>query len=158
MFFFYYFWLYNDLDKKNSDGVARIQKIYQEEGMSKKILIVDDEEFVCQLVKKVLERQGDLEVLVAIRGKQGIAIAKEKRPDLILLDIVMPGMSGAEVAEALLEDPLTKSIPVLFLSALVQKEEVASGEGRIGGRSFISKPVTPDELITRIREALSEGS
>jgi len=120
--------------------------------MKKKILIVDDEEMVCHLVKQILERTGDFQVITAFRGQQGLEMAFSHNPDLILLDIMMPGMGGNDVAQHLLSDPRTADIPIIFLSALAQKEEVSASQGSIGGRSFIAKPVTAQELITRVRE------
>ena len=122
--------------------------------MKKKILIVDDEEMVCALVKSILERTGDFQVSTAYRGKEGLELAFSFCPDLILLDIVMPGMGGNEVAQRLLSDSRTRDIPIIFLSALAQTEEVSASQGKIGGRSFIAKPVTSQELIDRIREIM----
>lgn len=124
--------------------------------MAKKILIIDDEEPVCLLVKSILQRQGVFEVFYATRGMQGIELAAKKKPDAIILDIVMPGMSGSEVAQKLLETNSTKEIPIIFLSALADKGEVSARDGHIGGRTFIAKPVTPEELLSRIREVLPD--
>jgi len=113
----------------------------------KKILIVDDEELFTKLVKLNLEKTGDYEVRVENKGLQGLAAAREFQPDLILLDILMPDMEGSEVASRLQDDAQTKDIPVVFLTAVVRKEEVESGCGVIGGRPFIAKPVSVNELV-----------
>ena len=113
----------------------------------KKILIVDDEELFTKLVKLNLEKTGDYEVRVENKGSQGLAAAREFQPDLILLDILMEDMEGSEVASQLKNDANTKDIPVVFLTAVVRKEEVESGCGVIGGRPFIAKPVSVNELV-----------
>ena len=79
----------------------------------KKLLLIDDEEDFCFFVKLNLERTGKFEVLTTINGNEGIIMASRERPDLILLDIIMPEISGGKVAELLLESPKTSNIPVL---------------------------------------------
>ena len=122
-----------------------------------KILIIDDEENFCHFVKLNLERTGRFEVLVATRAQTGISLAQKNSPDLILLDILMPDMDGSMVAENLLQDPATKKIPIVFLTALAQRKEVESSDGLIGGRTFIAKPVTSQELMSRIDLILEKG-
>jgi CheY-like chemotaxis protein len=116
----------------------------------KKILLIDDEEDFCFFVKLNLEQTGKYEFMTATTGSQGLIMASEDPPDLILLDIIMPEMSGGQVAELLLENPKTKDIPVLFITAIASRSEVQSHEGVIGGRRFIAKPVTPLELMAKI--------
>jgi len=123
--------------------------------MKKRILIIDDERDFCRMVKFNLERTKQYEVLFATDGRSGIEIARSKKPDLILLDIRMPKMSGGEIAEELLDDPSTRTIPIVFLTALVKKEEVAKQSGYISGRPFIAKPVTVKDLIERIEEEMN---
>lgn len=122
-----------------------------------KILIIDDEEDFCHFVKLNLERTGQFEVLVATKAMAGIGMAKKNLPDLILLDILMPDMDGSQVAETILQEPATKKIPILFLTALAQKKEVESSGGVIGGRTFLAKPITADELVARIKSVLEKG-
>lgn len=122
--------------------------------MEKKILVIDDEESVCFFIKSILERELDCKVLISTRGFSGIEIAKREHPDLVILDLMMPDIHGSEVAEILLQHHLTRDIPIIFLTALIRKEEVASQQGIIKGRKFIAKPVTPQELIRRVKEVL----
>ncbi|RLC33492.1 MAG: response regulator [Candidatus Nealsonbacteria bacterium] len=120
-----------------------------------RILVVDDEEDFCYFVKNNLEDTGEFDVLTANNGEQGIAIAKEASPDLILLDIIMPGLSGTEVAENLLQDPQTRQIPIIFLTAVVTKEELGPQTLReIGGNNFIAKVAETPELVGAIKEVL----
>ncbi|MDP8253880.1 MAG: response regulator [Candidatus Kaelpia aquatica] len=122
----------------------------------KKILIIDDEDDLCQLTKLRLEKTGKFEVLTSAGGTQGIKLAKEKHPDLILLDVLMPLMSGPEVAECLLKDPAINDIAIIFFTVIVSEKEVRDSKGMIGGREFIAKSIKSEELIRRIEKALEE--
>jgi CheY-like chemotaxis protein len=124
----------------------------------KKILVIDDEEDFCFFVKLNLEKTGKFDVLTATNGTMGIMMASEKHPDLILLDIIMPEISGGQIAEQLLEDPKTRDIPVLFVTAIASRREVQSHEGIIGGRQFIAKPVTPQEILIKVNTILSSAA
>ena len=121
----------------------------------KKLLVIDDEEYFCRAVKKAIEMKRDLQVLTATRGDEGLRLARTQKPDLILLDIVMPGMMGTQVAEELSEDPATAFIPIIFVTAIVKKEEAEREMGFLGGRMFIAKPVVVDELLKKIDSLLS---
>ena len=121
------------------------------------ILAVDDEESFTFFIKLNLQAdiRYDFKVTTANSGEEGLKLARTIRPDLILLDIMMPGMSGAEVAEKLLMDARTKNIPIIFLTAVVQKDELEEEAGLMGGREFIAKPVGKEELIDRIETTLN---
>jgi len=121
----------------------------------KKVLIIDDEKYFCRAVKKVIETNRDFMVLTATRGDEGLRLAQTETPDLILLDIVMPGIAGTQVAEELLEDPATATIPIIFVTAIVKQEEAERNKGFLGGRMFIAKPVVVDELLKKIDSLLS---
>jgi len=121
------------------------------------ILVIDDEESFTFFVKLNLQTNNryDFKVTTANSGEEGLKLAKTLRPDLILLDIIMPEMCGTEVAEKLLLDSRTKNIPIIFITAVVQKDEVAEEAGMMGGREFIAKPVSKEELICRIAATLN---
>lgn len=122
----------------------------------KTILLIDDEEDFCFFVKAHLEKTGAFQVRTAHSGNEGIREAKTLGPDLILLDIVMPDLSGDEVAMEFSEDPATRDIPVVFLTALASQEgENGSSLQKIGGRYFIAKPITRDGLMEAINAVLS---
>lgn len=121
----------------------------------KKILLIDDEEDFCFFVRKNLEQTGEFEVMATTKGEKGINLARREKPDLILLDIVMPEMDGSDVAEVLLNDPETKQIPLIFLTAIVTKEEIGfESIGEIGGHNFIAKPVDTERLTCCIKDVL----
>ena len=120
----------------------------------KKILLIDDEKDFCFFVKGNLEDTGEFEVLTATSGKEGIKLACNKKPDLILLDLILPEMSGGEVAQNLRIRSETKKIPLIFLTALIIEDELNVSMADIGGNHFISKPVTTKDLIANIRAIL----
>jgi len=118
----------------------------------KKILIIDDDKDFCNLIKTNLEGAANYEVKVENNSKMGLRTAQTFRPNLILLDIMMPEMDGPTVAGQLMEDEKTKDIPVTFITAAVKKEEVEAGGGIIAGHPFIAKPATTQEIIKHIEK------
>ena len=116
----------------------------------KTILIIDDEEDFCYFVKLNLEQTGEFEVLTAYNGTDGINMAKRHLPDLILLDIIMPKMTGTEVAEVLRNNASTQDIPIIFVTAIVKRSEMGASEYQIGRNYFMFKPIRFDELIREI--------
>ena len=121
----------------------------------KKILVIDDEEDFCFFVKGNLESTGEFEVIATTRGKEGIELARGEKPDLILLDILMPELSGDEVAQAIVGDPETNKIPIIFLTVIVPKEEIGTETvKKIGKRHFMAKPVGTHELVAGIKKVL----
>ena len=119
----------------------------------KKILIIDDEVDICDFSKKILERTGKFRATVTQDSVDGINRARSDKPDLILLDINMPQLDGGEVAQELSASPLTSNIPIIFITALLKKEELDS-EGRVNKHFFLPKPIAPNELINKIEEIL----
>ncbi|MDD5681259.1 MAG: response regulator [Candidatus Omnitrophica bacterium] len=119
----------------------------------KKILVVDDEQDILTILDKRLSKEGYL-VIKADNGRDAIRLAKSELPDLVLLDIVMPDMSGSDVAERLKKDIATKDITVMFLTCLfTKKDEIEKGH-EIGGNFFIAKPYDPKELLGEIKKRL----
>lgn len=119
-----------------------------------KILIADDEKDVRDLVRFTFERRG-FEVVEATDGSEALTIAKQESPDLILLDAMMPGMSGYEASRRLKKAEATKEIPIVFLSAKGQTYEVAEGL-EAGAVAYIVKPFSPKELVAQVQEILQE--
>ncbi len=116
---------------------------------TKKILIVDDEKDALSILEKELAGRG-YSVISADNGSDAINLAKSQYPDLIILDIWMPGMDGPEVAEKLQEDPKTKHIPVIFLTCLFQKREKEEQGRVVAGKVLIAKPYSIDGLSAQI--------
>jgi two-component system alkaline phosphatase synthesis response regulator PhoP len=118
-----------------------------------RVLIIDDEAPIRLLCRVNLEAEG-MEVIEASDGESGIETARHERPDVILLDVMMPRLDGWDVAEMLVRDELTKEIPIIFLTARAEVRDRARGLG-IGGIEYITKPFNPLELAPLI-EALIE--
>ncbi len=124
--------------------------------MNNKVLIVDDEPDVVRLVANSLACNG-FQIFTASDGPTAITIARDEEPGLIILDIVMPGMSGFEVTRALKGDNSTVQIPILILSA--RNEEVDRVTGfELGVDDFVSKPFSPRELVLRAKAIMSRRS
>ncbi|MCC7261839.1 MAG: sigma-54-dependent Fis family transcriptional regulator [Candidatus Latescibacteria bacterium] len=120
-----------------------------------KILIVDDMPAVLEVLRRVLENAGYL-ALVATSGEEALRLAVEERPDLVLLDVLLPDLNGFEVCGRLKEEPLTRAIPVVFLTAQPETEEVIKGF-RAGGVDYIIKPFQGEEVLVRIHTHLEKA-
>jgi len=119
----------------------------------KKILVVDDQKDNVFVLQERLSREG-FEVLASYDGPTCLTMAKEEDPDLVLLDVMMPGMSGFEVCRKLTSSEDTKLIPVVLLTALTEAEDLKEGF-EAGAFDYIKKPFNRVELIARIKSALS---
>lgn len=117
------------------------------------ILLIDDEASIRKTVARRLEREG-FRVLTTESGEDGLQIAEEQQPDLVLLDIMMPKMKGRDVCLKLKENPKTKDIPVIFLTALGLADHVQAGMAA-GAEDYIVKPFEADELKARIKICLA---
>jgi DNA-binding response OmpR family regulator len=121
--------------------------------MAKKILIVEDDKFLRELIVRKLSNEG-YEVVEAVDGEQGIQKVKETKPDLVLLDLILPGIDGFEVLAQKKEDPFVATIPVIVLSNLGQKEDVDRGLG-LGATDYLIKAhFTPGEIIEKVRNII----
>jgi DNA-binding response OmpR family regulator len=116
------------------------------------VLVIDDEEPIRLLCRVNLEAEG-MTVVEAGDGRSGLAAARELRPDVILLDVMMPAMDGWEVAEQLLEDDGTAGIPIVFLTARAELRDRARGID-IGGIDYVTKPFNPVDLAPLIQALL----
>lgn len=115
----------------------------------RKVLCVDDSAAELDLIKQIA-LSVKLEVVTASNGKDAIHLAQAERPDLIFLDIVMSGMDGFAVMRELQKDPVTKNIPVVFVSSKNQKADQAWAKMQ-GARGFVSKPVNEEAILEEIR-------
>ena len=120
----------------------------------KRILVVDDEVSFTRLLKMNLEQTGLYEVQVENSAGTAPSTARHFKPDLILLDVMMPEMDGGTLAAHLRASPALETVPILFLTAAVKKEEVAEHQGHIGGFPFIAKPVELVELLDCLKQYL----
>jgi two-component system alkaline phosphatase synthesis response regulator PhoP len=118
-----------------------------------RVLVIDDEAPIRLLCRVNLEAEG-MEVLEAADGPTGLEKARGNAPDVILLDVMMPGLDGWRVAEQLLDDPSTSGIPIIFLTARAEFRDRARGLD-IGGVDYVTKPFNPLELAPLVEDLLS---
>src|ERR1700751_4853140 len=118
-----------------------------------RVLVIDDEAPIRLLCRVNLEAEG-MDVLEAAEGTTGLDLAREEQPDVVLLDVMMPGLDGWRVAEELLEDDRTRGIPIIFLTARAEFRDRARGLD-IGGVDYVTKPFTPLELAPLVRDLLA---
>jgi DNA-binding response OmpR family regulator len=116
------------------------------------VLVVEDDPTILQLLEVNFEMEGFI-VLRAEDGEQGLAVAKEYRPDVVVSDVMMPKMSGLELVRALKGSPETRSIPVILLSAKAQGADVRQGL-EAGADDYVTKPFEPLDLIDRVSAVL----
>jgi DNA-binding response OmpR family regulator len=119
------------------------------------ILIADDDEDILELVRLRLSRSG-YDTVIARTGAEALEAARQRKPDLALLDVSMPTMNGYEVTAALKADPSTKDIPVILLTARAQTADVANGF-EAGADDYITKPFSPQALQIRVAAALGDS-
>ena len=115
-----------------------------------RVLIIDDEENLTQLLKMNLETMGNFEMLACNSPKEGLAFARTQKPDVVILDLMMPEMDGTEVAARLMENPATQDIPIVFLTALADRGQMEKSGGNVAGREMLAKPVSMAEIIKKI--------
>lgn len=119
------------------------------------VLVVDDSPDSLSMINDTLENAG-MDVLVALEGKQALTIAQRIRPDLILMDALMPQMDGFEACRLLKANPALASIPVIFMTGLTDTEDIVRGL-EVGGVDYLIKPVKPNELIARMKVHLANA-
>lgn len=121
--------------------------------MNRSVLVVDDEPMARKMLRLILVRAG-FDVFEAKDGYQALSDIKQNIPDLVILDVMMPGIDGFEVCETLRDDDKTAELPIIMLSAKADIESVNKGL-RLGATKYLTKPVTPDDLTRHVREVLS---
>lgn len=124
--------------------------------MALRILLIEDDPDIQKMVQLSLKYQGGHQVSVASGGKEGLGKAASERPDLILLDVMMPEMDGHETCRRLKADPATQAIPVIFLSARAQQAEIQKGKD-LGAIGYLVKPFDPMSLSSQL-EALYKSA
>ena len=120
----------------------------------KRILLVDDDIIVTRLLKLNLEQTNNYVVQVENGATSALSTAERFKPDLILLDVMMPGMDGGDLASCFQSSPELKGIPVVFFTAATTKKEVASRSGQIGGLPFLAKPADLQAVIACLEQHL----
>jgi CheY-like chemotaxis protein len=113
----------------------------------RRVLLVDDDAGITRALAMYLDAYGNCEVRVENAGRRALAAAREFRPNVIFLDIVMPDADGGTIAAEIKADPVLKNTPVVFLTALVSQHKTHGAQAQIGGHPFLAKPVDPDVVL-----------
>jgi len=138
----------------SAEGAASDEMTAKVEKDAKRILVVDDEEDLVKLVKKFLEYHR-YEVITANDGQEGLEKAKTDKPDLIILDLMLPKISGYKVCGLLKKDTRYAKIPIILFTAKAQEKDVKLGE-EVGADAYITKPFEPEVLLSKIKELIKE--
>ncbi|NDY90485.1 response regulator transcription factor [Ideonella livida] len=123
--------------------------------MKRRVLTIDDQADIRRLIRMTLEFEG-FEVLEASHGEEGLAMARREKPDLILLDVMMPGINGLAVSQALQADERLSRIPVVMLTALDRDSDMEAGLAA-GAKVYLAKPFGPIELIETVGQLIDES-
>jgi CheY-like chemotaxis protein len=115
-----------------------------------RVLIVDDDVNLSRLSAMILENSGRYEVLTEKDSNRALAVARQFRPQLMLLDVDMPNKTGGDLAGEASCDPILRDVPILFLTGLLSKSEAGDKEVDCGGMMFLAKPVTPEVLLDSV--------
>jgi len=122
--------------------------------MSKKILVIEDDPSTLRLIKYTLQQEG-YQVLIAPNGLEGLRKAKNEEPDLIILDVLLPGIDGFEICHRLRAEPQTARLPILMLSVKAREIDKATGF-KVGADDYITKPADPSEIVSRVESLLAK--
>jgi DNA-binding response OmpR family regulator len=122
--------------------------------MDEKILVIEDDPGTLRLMVYSLQHEG-YQVISAANGLEGLRKAQEEEPDLVVLDVMLPGIDGYEVCHRLRAEPHTAHLPILMLSGKAQETDKATGL-KVGADDYIAKPVSPSETADRVRKLLAE--
>jgi CheY-like chemotaxis protein len=120
-----------------------------------KILIIEDEPDLLEVMQYNLEREGH-RVVVCRNGEQGLSRIRTDNPDLVILDLMLPGMDGVEVCRQVKADPVTRAVPIIMVTAKGEESDIVLGLG-IGADDYITKPFSPRELVARVKVVLRRG-
>lgn len=122
-----------------------------------KVMLIDDEVALTKLTKMNLEANGPYKVETVNQATKAISEASTFRPDIIFLDVMMPDGDGGEIAAQMLETPVLSNTPIVFMTAVIKKNETRRNQGKIGGRIYLAKPVSTQEIMDTITQQLGEA-
>jgi DNA-binding response OmpR family regulator len=122
----------------------------------KKIIIIEDEPDILEVLSYNLKREG-FEVFSATNGTLGLSLAEKELPDLILLDLMLPGMDGIEICSSIKNNPVTQNALIIMVTAKGEESDIVLGLG-VGADDYITKPFSPKELVARVKAVLRRGN
>lgn len=120
--------------------------------MSRKVLVVDDDRSVARFLQDALETEG-YQVMVAANGLQGLLSAQQEGPDLVILDVMLPGLDGFEVCHRLRSDPQTSHLPIIMYSGKGRENDRLTGE-KVGANEYLIKPIDLEEILAKMESLL----
>jgi CheY-like chemotaxis protein len=123
--------------------------------MKKKVMLVDDEKSFTNLLKLNLEQTGNYEVSVVNWSEDAVPTARDFKPDIVLLDIIMPRMPGGNVVAEFEKDPVLRQTPIVFLTAAVQRSRLEEADGIVSGKPCLAKPASIEEIVAMIEKQTS---
>ena len=126
------------------------------DGVKRKVLVVDDEPSIAKILRKQLEVAG-FDVAVAVDGEDGLAKVREWKPELLLLDVMLPKINGHEVCKTLKADPELKSLPIIILTAKAQRQDQDLAQPQ-GADAFLTKPFQLSELLAKVKVLLGQAA
>lgn len=141
--------------RQQLEGIKKVGGVPTASLSGKKIMVVEDDKFLSDLVTRKLSSEGSV-LVTANTGEDALSLIEAKRPDIILLDILLPGMSGLEVLEKLKKDDKKKHIPVILLSNFGQKTDIDKGKELGAARFMLKAAVSFDEIISAIKQVMAE--
>ncbi len=119
---------------------------------NKQIVVVEDEPDILEVLSYNLKREG-FEVFASLDGEEGLALIRQKKPDLVLLDLMLPGMDGLDICRQLKADEQTQVIPIIMVTAKGEESDIVSGL-EIGADDYVAKPFSPKELVARVKAVI----
>src|SRR5690606_5355106 len=123
--------------------------------LKKRIVVIEDEPDILEVLCYNLKREG-YEVFAATDGIKGLALVKKEAPDLLLLDLMLPGMDGVDICSSIKKDPQTQSTLIIMVTAKGEESDIVLGLG-VGADDYIAKPFSPRELVARVKAVLRRG-
>jgi DNA-binding response OmpR family regulator len=120
-----------------------------------KIVVIEDEADILEVIQYNLKREG-FQVLTSRDGEEGLGRVREQAPALVLLDLMLPGLDGIEVCKQLKQNPVTRAIPIIMVTAKGEESDIVLGLG-VGADDYVAKPFSPKELVARVKAVLRRG-
>ncbi len=136
-------------------NLLKVKAMKRHSVSKKKIVVIEDEPDILEVLSYNLKREG-YEVFAASDGVRGVALIKRETPDLVLLDLMLPGMDGVEICSTIKKDPLTQGTLIIMVTAKGEESDIVLGLG-VGADDYITKPFSPKELIARVKAVLRRG-
>lgn len=136
-----------------TDSASGNRKDSKDDSIS--VLVVDDDELTRKLIQRLLEREFDVQVTMLSNGLESLEYAQDHKPDLIILDLMLPGMNGFEILKKLRKDDLLRDTKVILVSAKSRSEDIERGFD-LTANEYITKPFQPKEFVVRVRRLLEQ--